>query len=260
MSGAAFGEYRSSYTALTDREQRRLRLDVNGALVTSAQDSSGNVAPSGTSTEPVYTLPAAGSTQAVVGNVASGATDSGAPVKVAGVFNTALPTLTNGQRGDLQMTAKGIPYATLAGTTGTAITNGTLTSDGISLSGVGIDARSFGYLCNGTTEDKARKPNLFARIASSAAAGNPAFLKASAGDVMQFWGLCGATAVFLQIYNKTTPPILTYPILASERFTQTIPNGGAYCPTGIAYAFTTDAAGTTGSAAAAITSFALLAA
>lgn len=40
-----------------------------------------------------------------VGNVASGATDSGNPVKVGGVYNTALPTLTNGQRGDIQLTA-----------------------------------------------------------------------------------------------------------------------------------------------------------
>ena len=37
------------------------------------------------------------------GNVASGATDSGNPVKVGGVYNTSAPTLTNGQRGDGQM-------------------------------------------------------------------------------------------------------------------------------------------------------------
>lgn len=36
------------------------------------------------------------------GNVASGATDSGNPVKVGGVNNTTQPTLTDGQRGDLQ--------------------------------------------------------------------------------------------------------------------------------------------------------------
>lgn len=41
--------------------------------------------------------------QTAVGNVASGATDSGAPVKVGGIFNTAFPTLTNGQRGDIQL-------------------------------------------------------------------------------------------------------------------------------------------------------------
>jgi hypothetical protein len=39
----------------------------------------------------------------VVGNVASGATDSGNPVKVGGVYNSTEPTLTTGQRGDLQL-------------------------------------------------------------------------------------------------------------------------------------------------------------
>lgn len=39
----------------------------------------------------------------VLGNVASGASDSGNPVKVGGVYNTSAPTLTNGLRGDAQM-------------------------------------------------------------------------------------------------------------------------------------------------------------
>lgn len=43
----------------------------------------------------------------VVGNVASGATDSGAPVKVGGVYNSTPPTFTNGQRGDMQLDAGG---------------------------------------------------------------------------------------------------------------------------------------------------------
>lgn len=41
------------------------------------------------------------------GNVASGATDAGNPVKVGGVYNSAAPTLTTGQRGDLQLDASG---------------------------------------------------------------------------------------------------------------------------------------------------------
>lgn len=45
--------------------------------------------------------------QAVGGNAASGSADSGNPVKVGGVFNTALPTLTNGQRGDMQFDVNG---------------------------------------------------------------------------------------------------------------------------------------------------------
>jgi hypothetical protein len=37
-----------------------------------------------------------------VGNVASGATDSGNPVKVGAKYNSAMPTVTSGQRSDLQ--------------------------------------------------------------------------------------------------------------------------------------------------------------
>jgi hypothetical protein len=41
------------------------------------------------------------------GNTASGSTDVGNPVKVGGVYNTSLPTLTTGQRGDLQLDSSG---------------------------------------------------------------------------------------------------------------------------------------------------------
>lgn len=38
-----------------------------------------------------------------VGNIAAGVADSGNPVKVGGKYNTTSPTLTTGQRGDLQL-------------------------------------------------------------------------------------------------------------------------------------------------------------
>lgn len=43
----------------------------------------------------------------VTGSVASGATDSGNPVKVAGKYNSSAPTFTDGQRGDIQIDANG---------------------------------------------------------------------------------------------------------------------------------------------------------
>ncbi len=43
----------------------------------------------------------------VTGNAASGAADSGNPVKIGGIFNTTQPTVTTGQRVDQQMTARG---------------------------------------------------------------------------------------------------------------------------------------------------------
>jgi len=41
------------------------------------------------------------------GNVASGAADSGNPVKVGGRYNSTPPTLTDGQRGDMQLDVSG---------------------------------------------------------------------------------------------------------------------------------------------------------
>jgi len=43
----------------------------------------------------------------VVGDVAAGATDSGNPVKAGGKYNATNPTLTDGQRGDLQVDSRG---------------------------------------------------------------------------------------------------------------------------------------------------------
>lgn len=49
-----------------------------------------------------------------VGNAASGATDSGNPVKVGGKYNASAPTLTDGQRGDLQLDVNSNLRSTLA--------------------------------------------------------------------------------------------------------------------------------------------------
>lgn len=43
----------------------------------------------------------------VIGNVASAATDAGAPVKVGGKYNSAVQAFTNGQRADLQVDQRG---------------------------------------------------------------------------------------------------------------------------------------------------------
>ncbi len=43
----------------------------------------------------------------VTGNVAAGATDSGNPVKIGGIYNTSAPTLTNAQRGNIELDVNG---------------------------------------------------------------------------------------------------------------------------------------------------------
>lgn len=98
-----------------------------------------------------------GTTNGVVatGNVASGATDSGNPVKIGGRFNSTLPTLTDGQRGDLQQAARGSLLVTLQSG-----------ANALSVVGAGADAlsntfnsytqNSLNSVFNGTTWDRQR--------------------------------------------------------------------------------------------------------
>lgn len=100
---------------------------------------------------------------AVAGNAASGATDSGNPVKVGGRYNTTLPTLTDGQRGDVQLDPRG-NLAVLARmgqfTAGDAVANTSTGSLPFSTqsapSGSATLMVTGAYLFNGTTWDRAR--------------------------------------------------------------------------------------------------------
>jgi hypothetical protein len=203
----------------------------------------------------------AASPMVVGGNVAAGAADSGNPIKIGGRYNATLPTLTDGLRGDAQLTTRGALFVGISGLN-QGLSNGysSLVSPYTHTSTGGAAPMAVGgYIFNGTTMDMDAKPNITKRIASSAASGNPDFLKASAGNLMMVWGQNGAAITYLQVYNKATAPtigtdtpILTYPIAALERFSLMLPRGGYYFSTGVAYAFTTDAAGTTGASAAAV--------
>lgn len=95
----AGGVYHASPITLADAQRGDLQLDVNGY---------------------VNVHVAAGSLPST-GNVASGAADSGNPVKVGGVFNSSPITLTTGQRGDLQLDANGyLNVHVAAGSSGNA--------------------------------------------------------------------------------------------------------------------------------------------
>ena len=67
----------------------------------------------------------AGNVGGVQGDVASGAADSGNPVKVGGKYNATPPTLDDGDRGDLELDANGNTKVTLA----TQIAGEDLTND-----------------------------------------------------------------------------------------------------------------------------------
>lgn len=76
-----------------------------------------------TSGDPTYD---ATPTVAAQGTVASGAADSGNPVKVGGRYNASTPTLSDGQRADLQLDASGntkVYLATKLDNTNDSVTN-----------------------------------------------------------------------------------------------------------------------------------------
>lgn len=87
-------KYNASAPTFTDGNRADLQSDVNGnlkatlATLIAGEDLTNNLLKVG-------------------GNVASGATDVGNPVKAGGRYNSSAPTLTNGQRGDLQLDSSG---------------------------------------------------------------------------------------------------------------------------------------------------------
>ncbi len=127
-------------------------------------DTTGNLSvgtgTAGTAASNVVTVQgiASGTPVIVGGAVASGATDSGNPIKVAGVNNTTLPTLTNGQRGDLQVGTRGSLNVTLFGKDGTsAVEIANASADGASVgANIGIFTTSRGLVFNGSTWDRIR--------------------------------------------------------------------------------------------------------
>lgn len=111
---------------------------------------------------PSFPLPTGGGSGAaanqVQGNVAAGAADAGNPIKVGGRYNTTSPTLTNGQRGDLQLDASGNLEVTLVHASDLANLAGATDIDGVAVSNTAnrLGTVSFNYVFNGTTWDRAR--------------------------------------------------------------------------------------------------------
>lgn len=86
--------------------------------------------------------------------VASGSADSGNPQKIGCVYNSALPTVTNGQRVDWQCQANGAGNVTMVGTNGAAASIQNPNSDGIATNTAALAVRAFCYYYNGTTLDR----------------------------------------------------------------------------------------------------------
>lgn len=185
---ARFGQpavYNASAPTLTDGDDSALNVDVNGNLLTSvgtfspgtsatslgkaedAPHSSGDtgVMVLGVGNEAQSTFAADGDyiphgvdtkgNNLTVGNVASGAADSGNPVKVGGKYNATLPTYTDGQRTETQYGSRGALEVQLMGagsTTGAAVSASG--ADAVSNSTAGLNMYTFPRVFNGTTWDR----------------------------------------------------------------------------------------------------------
>lgn len=102
------------------------------------------------------------------GDVASGATDSGSPVKVAGKYNSTLPTLTDGQRGELQVGTRGSLNIQVKASDSTSNIAGVMSSEGIAAATQGLFTAAMGYLYNGSTFDH-RRSSVEATLLTSSA-------------------------------------------------------------------------------------------
>jgi hypothetical protein len=171
--------------------------------------------------------------QQVQGNVASGATDAGNPVKVGGVYNSTLINLTAAQRGDLQLDPNGNLRARIFGYQqigGDGLSNGNLTTVTLSTSAStnttpGLLVAS--TLFNGTAWDRNRSiqaNDMSSGLGVSAVATAPtsaasqavpyttvfgaatSVLKASAGNLYGINANNSTTASFVIAYNGTSAP------------------------------------------------------
>lgn len=184
----------------------------------------------------------------VADDAAAGTTD---PVPVGGVYNSTLPTYTNGDRTQAQFDTSGFLRVQsrgklITGADGWGNTGGLVDiMSGITDTGSGI-LRIAPHLFNGTSWDRGTIPNATSRITSAAGTTNATSAKASAGRIHNITGYNAAAAVrYLKIYNKASSPtvgsdtpVLTFALPPGAGFAFDFPKP-YYFGTGIAYAMTT---------------------
>lgn len=138
----------------TNSAQAAGTFGQTGTLILVASTSTAPSYGSGTSNP--FSSDLAGNLRVVdIGNVASGSADTGAPVKVGGIYNSTLPTFTNGLRGDLQIGTRGSVDETLMSANSvTPIGSGTA-GDALSNQN-GLSTLSQNQIFNGTTFDLSR--------------------------------------------------------------------------------------------------------
>lgn len=199
----------------------------------------------------------------VAGGVASGAADSGNPVKVGGVYNSSLPVLTTGQRGDVQLDPGGNVRSRIVAFPQAGADGGSNTLAWAVRYDQSTTAALFAqasHYHNGSTWDRTRGDTNGAYVvnkpvtsggltAARVITGTTGVIKASAGQVYHLRAVNTNAAVrYLHLYNKATAPslstdtpIYTIPLQASSVPADVnLGNIGLAFSTGIAWAYTTD--------------------
>lgn len=106
------------------------------------------------------------------GTIAAGVADTGNPIKIGGVYNTAPATLTNGQRGNFQCDAKGNMNVVLhAQDSASGVGTATSMGDGISINNAVLYTQGFNYLLSGSSFDRQRANFDTAALITLSAAG-----------------------------------------------------------------------------------------
>lgn len=102
------------------------------------------------------------------GDIAAGAADSGNPVKVGGKYNNTLPTLADGQRGDIQLGARGSTRVEIYGASNqSGVYTNPNNTDGVGVQN-GLLSLANAYAYNGTTWDRVRNNVAATGLASAA--------------------------------------------------------------------------------------------
>ena len=173
-----------------------------------------------TSTNPIPVKGSgAGGSNQVEGTVASGATDSGNPVKVGCAYTSSQPTLTNGQRGNLTCDTRSKLLVVLTARDGNSAPAIGGYGDGEPASSLGLVTYSQGMLYNGTTIDREPGTTQGAWVnAAPSAAGSVALTPVVGSLVNGIVGSAvpanlysveittGALTSYLYVFNSATVP------------------------------------------------------
>lgn len=187
----------------TDQPQLTNALKVDGSAVT--QPVSGTITANiGTAGSLALDSTLTGGSQQVQGNIASGATDSGNPVKMGGRYNSTTPTLTDGQRGDAQLDTRGNMKVTIVRPNSTDQQGyKTSNSDGNGTDGslVLLATTAVPQLFNGTNFDRMRSSGPTGTVATAGTFSEQASLTAGAlnADLVASTDVSAYKAFALQI-------------------------------------------------------------